>query len=89
MYQFYPNIYTPSITPEIRCFGQGIRPCDYKNQLNENLLFCFEVTALAENQSSSPIDVLILDSNENPLANEINYIHTYDRGHTKLFPCSL
>lgn len=88
LYKFYPNIYSPNITPEIRCFGQGIRACDYKNQLNEKLFFCFEVTTSIENQYTFPIDIVIKDPNENPVINDIKYINTYDRGYTKLFSCS-
>jgi hypothetical protein len=88
LYQLYPNIYLPKQTPEIRCFGQGIRTCDHKNQLNENLVFCFEVTTSKENQFSSPIDVHIFDPKKNRVINDIKYINTYDRGHTKLFSCS-
>jgi len=87
-YHCYPNIYLPSIKPDIRCFGQGIQSCDYNNQLNEKLLFCFELTTLTENQLLLPIDVIILDPNENIVLNDIKYINTYDRKYTKLFSCS-
>ena len=88
-YQYYPHIHSPAIAPEIRCFGQGIRTCDYRNQLNEKILFCFEITNTSSENSFFPsVDILILDPNENRVPNEIQYIHTYDRGHTKLFSCS-
>lgn len=89
LYQCYPNIHSPASAPDIRCFGQGIRTCDYRNQLNEKILFCFEVTNTSNENSSFPsIEVLIVDPNETRVPNEIQYIHTYDRGHTKLFSCS-
>ena len=61
LYQSYPNRYSTVIKPEIRCFGQGIQSSNSKNQLNEKLLFCFELTTSLESQFSSPINILIFD----------------------------
>lgn len=88
LYHSYPNMYSPLKRPEIRCFGQGIEENDYNNQLNEKTLFCFELTSTNENEFLLPIDIHILDPNENLVLNDIKYINTYDRGHTKLFSCS-
>jgi hypothetical protein len=87
-YQLYPDIYSSSTKTEIRCFGQGIHGCDYKNELYQTLVFCFELTTSKDNHLSLPVSVLILDSNENIVPNDIKYINKYDQGYTKLYSCS-
>lgn len=87
-YHSYRNIHTPIRRPEIRCFGQGIETKDSNNQLNEKTLFCFEIISTKDNEFLLPIDVVILDSNDQYVTNDIQYINTYDRGYTKLFSCS-
>jgi len=75
----------PSIKSELHCFGQGIHPYNYNNQLNQPILFCFELTT---KNSSLPIDVLILDPDDNFVLTDIKYINTYNQGDTKLYSCS-
>lgn len=75
----------PTIKPELHCFGQGIHPYDYNNQLNQTTYFCFELTT---KNSSSSIDVLIYDPNENLVRTNITHVNTYNQGHTKLYSCS-
>jgi hypothetical protein len=87
-YQLYPDIYSSLIKTEIRCFGQGIHACNYNNQLNQTLVFCFELTTSKTNQLSLPINVLILDSNEQIVPNDVKFINKYDQGYTKLYSCS-
>ncbi|CAF0986572.1 unnamed protein product [Rotaria sordida] len=74
-----------SIKSELYCFGQGIHTNNFNNQLNQTILFCFELTI---NNLSLPIDIRILDPNEKLVSNDIKYINTYNQGHTKLFSCS-
>ena len=89
LYHFYSHIKPSTISKtEIHCFGQGIHACDYKNQLNQTIVFCFELKTSIDTHLLSPINVLILDPNENILLNDIKYINTYDQGYTKLFSCS-
>lgn len=85
---FYPNAHSSSKKPEIHCFGQGIHDRDNNNKLNETTVFCFELTTPKENISTLPIEIIILDPNENIVSNDIKYINTYDQGYTKLFSCS-
>jgi len=74
-----------SIKTEFHCFGQGIHSYNHNNQLNQSILFCFELTTKT---LTLPIDVLILDPDENIVTTDIKYINTYNQGHTKLFSCS-
>ncbi|CAF3338021.1 unnamed protein product [Rotaria sp. Silwood1] len=83
----YPNNYSSSKKPEIHCFGQGIHACNDNNKLNQTTLFCFELTSSLENNFCLPIDIVILDPNENIVSNDVKYINTYDQGYTKLFSC--
>ena len=87
-YHIYPNIYSSLTKTEIRCFGQGIHACDDNNELNQTLLFCFELTTLKDKSFSLPIDVLILDPSENIVPTDIKYINTYDHSLTRLYSCS-
>jgi hypothetical protein len=73
------------IKPELYCFGQGIQSYNSNNQLNQTILFCFELTT---KNLSLPIDVFILDPNDNLVSTDIKYINTYNQGHTKLFSCN-
>jgi hypothetical protein len=75
----------PSMKTQFHCFGQGIHAYDDHNQLNQTILFCFELTT--EN-FLLPIDVLILDPYENLVSTDMKYINTYNQGCTKLFSCS-
>ncbi|CAF0990907.1 unnamed protein product [Rotaria sp. Silwood1] len=82
--------YYSSIRPDLYCFGQGIHRNNFNNQLNQTILFCFELTTntIATNNLSLPIDVVILDPNEKLVSTDIKYINTYNQGYTKLFSCS-
>jgi len=82
-----PKKYYPSKTTELRCFGQGIQSYHYNNELNQTSLFCFELTTTKTNLSL-PIDVSILDPDENLVSLDIKYINTYNQGYTQLFSCS-
>jgi hypothetical protein len=75
----------PSNKNALHCFGQGIQPYNTFNQLNQTILFCFELTT---KNFSLPIYVLIYDPNENLVPTDVKYINTYQQGHTKLFSCS-
>ena len=75
----------PSIKTDLHCFGQGIQTDHPLNQLHRTNLFCFEIT---KNNSSLPIQILIIDPNGNALSNDIKSINTYNQGHTKLYSCS-
>ena len=74
----------PSIKTQLHCFGQGIDTYNYNNKLYQTLLFCFELT----NKLSLPIDVIILDPDDNLVSVDIKYINTYNKGLTQLFSCS-
>ena len=86
---FHPNLYSLSRSKQthVHCFGQGIHEHDDNNELNQTILFCFELVISKENDRSLPINILILDPNENIVSNDIQYINTYDHGYTKLFSC--
>ena len=60
-----------SIKPEFYCFGQGIHPSNSKNQLNQQIVFCLELTT---KDLSLPLNILILDPNENLVSSGIKYI---------------
>ncbi|CAF4604114.1 unnamed protein product [Rotaria sp. Silwood1] len=73
--------YYSSIRPDLYCFGQGIHRNNFNNQLNQTILFCFELTTntIATNNLSLPIDVVILDPNEKLVSTDIKYINTYNQ----------
>ncbi|CAF1522137.1 unnamed protein product [Rotaria magnacalcarata] len=76
---------TLSIKPELHCFGSGIHGNNLNNQLHKTILFCFEFTTA----NDLPIDVVILDSDENLVPTDVKYINTYNnQGATKLYSCS-
>ena len=87
-YPFYSGPYTSTDKIDIRCFGQGIRSRDCDNELQQTLLFCFEVATSIPTTLLLPIDVLIWDPNECIVSHDTRYINTYDQGQTKLFSCS-
>ncbi|CAF2404708.1 unnamed protein product [Rotaria sp. Silwood2] len=83
--------YYSSIRPELYCFGEGIHRNNFNNQLNQTILFCFELTTTTTttiNNLLSSIDVCILDPNEKLVSTNVKYINTYNQGYTKLFSCS-
>ena len=75
----------PSIKTDLHCFGPGIQTSNFRNQLHQTMLFCFELTT-----KTLPlhIDVLIVDPDETSVPTDIKYINTYNQGHTKLYSCS-
>ncbi|CAF3552060.1 unnamed protein product [Rotaria socialis] len=75
---------TSSIKPELHCFGSGIHGNNFNNQLHKTILFCFELTTT----NDLPVDVVILDSDENLVSTDVKYINTYNQGATKLYSCS-
>ena len=75
----------PSIKTDLYCFGQGIQADHALNQLSQSNVFCFE---LSIKHFSFPIQIHITDPDGNHLSNDIQYINTYNQGHTKLYSCS-
>lgn len=75
----------PSIKSDLYCFGQGIQADHTLNQLSQASVFCFELTT---KHFSLPIQIFITDPDGNLLSNDIQYINTYNQGHTKLYSCS-
>ena len=86
-YPVYSNQRPTKNEINLFCYGQGIRPWESNNQLNETSLFCFELTAPHRNDILSPLEILILDPNYKMVSHDIRYINTYDQGYTKLFSC--
>ena len=84
----FPKRYASLIQPEIRCFGQGIHSCNRRNQLNERLVFCFELTTTFYDRYFYSVDVIINDPKQNRVSNNIQLINTYDHGYTRLCSCS-
>ncbi|UJR21125.1 hypothetical protein I4U23_024225 [Adineta vaga] len=78
---------SPTQKIDIHCFGQGIQSYHPYNELNQTILFCFELTSTIKTNLSLPIDVIILDPDENLVAIDLQYINTYNQGYTKLFSC--
>ncbi|CAF0821680.1 unnamed protein product [Adineta ricciae] len=77
----------PTQKMDIRCFGQGIQSYHPYNELNQSILFCFELTSSMRTNLSLPLDVIILDPDENLVTIDLQSISTYNQGHTKLFSC--
>ena len=84
---FYRKKTYPTKKTEIRCFGSGIRPYHPHNELHQSSLLCFELTSTVKSSLSLPVDVVILDPDENLVATDLKYISTHNQGHTKLFSC--
>jgi hypothetical protein len=85
---FYANQFTHSDTINLRCFGQGIDACHINNEVNQTLLFCFEITSPDKTNPISSMEIHIVDPHECDVPHDIQYISTYNQGHTNLFSCS-
>ena len=86
----YRPKHTPSLNTELHCFGQGIRSCDYYNELHRTLVFCFELSNIScpTEDLSSLLKVQIVDPNGDLVPSDLQCINTYNQGTTKLFSCS-
>ena len=82
---YHHKYYRPMQT-ELRCFGQGIHPCNYYNELDQTLVFCFELTS--KSIEFLPVGVHVLDPNDDLVLTDIKYINTYAESNTRLFSCS-
>ena len=79
-----------SLKSDLRCFGQGIQSCNYYNELNQTLVFCFEVKINSSDNDprSLPFQIHIVDPRGYPVPSSVNYINTYSHTPTRLYSCS-